>query len=112
MIGLNERTDFESHSTVELEEFIRENRHFTKPALSATESEFEKAVREKSKRTRNSEIAAKKQSEVSVELLQDQQAALQGILSELARPWYKTANGWFSFIAMIAAVVGALVITM
>ena len=110
MISPSARTGFEFHATVELDEFIRKSQKFTKAALSLRESEYEKAVREKSNRTQNLELKAQKQSEVNIELLQNQQVALHGILSELARPWYKTANGWFSFIAMIAAVVGVLLI--
>ena len=110
MINPSGGTGFEHHSTIELDEFLRENRKFTKAPLSFGESEFEKAVREKSKRTKNSEFKEKKQHEVNVELLQNQQGVLQGILSELARPWYKTANGWFSFIAMTAAIVGVVLV--
>ena len=110
MISPSGRTGFEHQSTIELDEFIREKRKFTNPPLSFGESEYEKAVREKSKRTKNSELKAQKQSEVNVELLQNQQGVLQSILSELARPWYKTANGWFSFIAMTAAIVGVVLV--
>jgi hypothetical protein len=49
---------------------------------------------------------------LNVELLQNQQGVLKSILSELARPWYKTANGWFSFIAMTAAVVGVALVVL
>lgn len=111
MISPSARTGFESYSSVDLEEFIEENRKFTKPTLSTVESKFEKAVREKSRRTQGAELQVKKQFEVNVELLQKQQVVLQDILSELARPWYKTANGWFSFIAMTAAVAGVVLIT-
>ena len=110
MISPSGRTGFEHQSTIELDEFIRENRKFTKAALSFGESEYEKAVREKGKRTKNSEPKGQRQYEVNVELLQNQQIALQSILSELARPWYKTANGWFSFIAMTAAIVGVVLV--
>ncbi len=111
MFSPSARTDFKNYSTVELDEFIEENRKFTKSTLSIGESDFEKAVREKSRRTRQAELQAKKLSQVNVELLQSQQEALHDILSELARPWYKTANGWFSFIAMTAAVAGVVLIT-
>ncbi|MEM7470965.1 MAG: hypothetical protein AAF340_06380 [Pseudomonadota bacterium] len=111
MISQSGRTGFESHSTIELNEFIKDNRKFTKPSLSFGESEYEKAVREKSKRTQNCEFEAKKQSEVNIELLRNQHGVLEGILTELARPWYKTANGWFSFIAMTAAIVGVVLVS-
>jgi hypothetical protein len=110
MISPSGRTGFEHQSTIELDEFIRENRKFTKASLNFGESEYEKAVREKGNRTRNSELKTKKEYEVNVDLLQNQQVVLQGILSELARPWYKTANGWFSFIAMTAAIVGVVLV--
>ncbi|MEH6738632.1 MAG: hypothetical protein V7695_08815 [Sulfitobacter sp.] len=110
MISPSGRTGFEHQSTIELDEFIRESRNFTKTTFSFGESEYEKAVREKSNRTKNSELKAKKEYEVNVELLQNHQGVLQSILSELARPWYKTANGWFSFIAMTAAIVGVVLV--
>ena len=45
MISPSGRTGFEHQSTVELEEFIRENRKFTKASLTFGESRYEKAVR-------------------------------------------------------------------
>lgn len=112
MISRSARTGFEHHSTVELDEFIEEHRKFTKPAFSFEESEFEKAVREKSKRTQAIENQAKMRSELHVDLLKNQQEILESILSEMARPWYKTANGWFSFIAMVAAIAGVVLVTL
>jgi hypothetical protein len=112
MISPSGRTGFEHQSTIELDEFIRGNPIFTKPTLGFGETQYEKAVREKSNRTKNSEFNAKKQHELNVELLENQQGVLKSILSELARPWYKTANGWFSFIAMTAAVVGVVLVVL
>jgi len=110
MISPNIRTGYEHFSTVELEEFIGQNRNLKMPSLNSRETNFEKAVREKSQRTKKSEFETKEQFEVNIAVLQKQQVALQSILSELARPLYKTANGWFSFAAMTAAIVGVLLV--
>jgi len=38
-----------------------------------------------------------------------QTAALEKIAENATKPWYKTANGWFSFIAMVASIIAIII---